>query len=92
MAPWRAPLEPAWVGKKVSERQVLLAFGTALRARRNALGISQEELAFRSGVHRTFVSELERGVKNPSLTTIARLALALGSTRWAIVKAAEDAE
>ena len=35
---------------------------------------SQEELAFESGVHRTYISGLERGVRNPTITIVARLA------------------
>ena len=53
------------------------AFGRALRLRRERQGLSQEELGFASEIHRTYISELERGLKNPSLTTIARLAAAL---------------
>ncbi len=52
-------------------------FGRAIRARRQAAGISQETLADHAGVHRTYVSMLERGVGNPSLTVIAALAGAL---------------
>lgn len=45
---------------------------------RKAQGLSQEELAHRSGVDRTFVSGVERCVRNPSLTTIGRIASGLG--------------
>lgn len=49
-----------------------------MRAARQASGISQEELAHRAGLHRTFISQLERGVKSPTLTTMDRVAGALG--------------
>lgn len=52
-------------------------FGEALKARRMALGISQEELAFRAGVDRTFVSRIERGIRQPTITTIFLLSQAL---------------
>lgn len=52
-------------------------FGTVLRARRLALALSQEELAFRAEIDRTFVSMLERGLRMPSLGTILSLARAL---------------
>src|SRR3979409_242689 len=52
-------------------------FGTAVRARRKRLGISQEELAGRAGLHRTYVSDIERGARNPSLESIDKLARAL---------------
>ena len=35
---------------------------------------SQEELAFESGIHRTYISGLERGVRNPTITIVAKLA------------------
>ena len=53
------------------------AFGQRLKAKRSGEGISQEELADRSGLHRTYVSQLERGLKSPSLGTIEALAVAL---------------
>ncbi len=46
------------------------------RIRRNR-GWSQEELAFNSGLHRTYISGIERGIRNPTLTVLARLANAL---------------
>lgn len=41
------------------------------------LGISQEELAFRSGLHRTYISDVERGFRNVSLENIQNIANAL---------------
>lgn len=52
-------------------------FGLAVRRRREAAGVSQEDLAFEAGIHRTYVSMLERGEANPSLDVIERLAGAL---------------
>jgi two-component system response regulator len=54
-----------------------LLLGNAIKEQRNALGISQEELAARAGLHRTYVSEVERGERNPSITSIEKLAQAL---------------
>jgi len=51
--------------------------GTAIRAKRNDLGISQEELADRAGLHRTYISDIERGARNLSLESIDKLATAL---------------
>lgn len=53
---------------------LLQAFAAEIKARRAALGVSQEGLAFASGVTRTFVAKLELGQTSPSLTTIFRLA------------------
>lgn len=63
--------------QKLSENHIQTAFGQALRDERTSQGISQEELGFRSEVHRTYISELERGIKSPSLGTITRLSNAL---------------
>ena len=51
--------------------------GMAIKTQRASLGISQEELAHRAGLHRTYVSDLERGVRNPSVDSIEKLACAL---------------
>ena len=53
-------------------------FGDRLRALRLEAGISQEELADRSGLHRTYVSSVERGQRNIALANIHSLADALG--------------
>lgn len=42
-----------------------------------SLGMSQEELAFESGIHRTYISGVERGVRNPTVMVVERLAKAL---------------
>mgnify|MGYP001335439110 CR=1 FL=1 len=64
-------------------------FGPALRKARTECGLSQEELAFRSEVHRTYISEIERGVKNPSLLTVERLAHAMKIKVSTLIKQAE---
>ncbi len=53
-------------------------FGQILRELRAERGLSQEELGFESDYHRTYISQLERGQKNPSLKAVFRLADALG--------------
>lgn len=53
-------------------------FGRRVRALRTERGISQEDLAHRAGVHRTYVSDLERGNRNVGLDNIHALAEALG--------------
>jgi CheY-like chemotaxis protein/DNA-binding XRE family transcriptional regulator len=61
------------VGKPDVKKQ----FGAAVRFHRDQLGISQEELAGRAGLHRTYISDVERGARNVSLESIHRLAAAL---------------
>lgn len=53
-------------------------FGQILRKVRRERGLSQEELGFEANYHRTYISQLERGQKNPSLKAVFRLAQALG--------------
>lgn len=60
--------------RKIDVKKV---FGAAVRVWRNQLGISQEELAERADLHRTYVSDVERGSRNVSLENIERLARAL---------------
>lgn len=52
--------------------------GRNIRTARTANGWSQEELADRSTLHRTYISQLERGVKNATLIAIEKVAIALG--------------
>jgi transcriptional regulator with XRE-family HTH domain len=52
-------------------------FGAAVRRLREQAGISQEELADRCGLHRTYVGSVERGERNVSLDNVVRLAKAL---------------
>jgi transcriptional regulator with XRE-family HTH domain len=51
--------------------------GANVRSFRERLGVSQEELAFRANLHRTYVSGVERGVRNPTVVIVGRLANAL---------------
>ena len=55
-------------------------FGERVRELRLARGLSQEELAFKSGIHRTYLGSIERGERNPSLKNIAAIAESLGVT------------
>lgn len=64
-------------------------FGNVLRRRRAALNVSQEELAFRAGVDRTFVSRLERGIRQPTITTLIGLGLALEISAAELVRETE---
>ena len=56
---------------------LLLGLGNVLREARTESRVSQEELGLRTGVHRNYIGGIERGERNPSVTTIATLAEAL---------------
>lgn len=67
------------------------AFGLAVRRRRERLGMSQEAFAAQAGVHRTYISSIERGKVQVSIGIAHRLAQALGvplSTLWRDVERA----
>ena len=56
---------------------IKIQLGRNLRSWRIQRGLSQEDLSQISGIHRTYISGLERGVRNPSISIVAQLANAL---------------
>lgn len=66
-------------------------FGEVIRKAREDRSISQEALADLAGLHRTYISLLERGLRNPSLTVITKLAGALGTSSSILIAALESA-
>jgi transcriptional regulator with XRE-family HTH domain len=60
-----------------NELNIKQRFGKAVRRRRREMDLSQEQLAEHAGLHRTYISNLERGELNPSLETIERITNAL---------------
>ena len=60
-------------------------FGRIVRRRRQHTGVSQEALAEEAGLHRTYISLLERGLRNPSLTVVSKLARALETSMTSLV-------
>ncbi len=66
--------------------------GHNLRALRKALGLSQERFALEYDIDRTYVSGIERGKRNPTVTVLGRLADALGvDIHELLLPVAEDA-
>jgi transcriptional regulator with XRE-family HTH domain len=63
-----------------SKQKILRALGHLVKQRRTALGISQEELGMRANLDRTYISGVERGLRNPSITALTSLASGLGIT------------
>ena len=55
----------------------IVAFGAHIRGVRQQLGLSQEEVAHRAGIHVTYLSGIERGKRNPSLKNLRRISRAL---------------
>jgi transcriptional regulator with XRE-family HTH domain len=67
-------------------RTIVAAFARRLRETRAASGLTQERLALRSGLHRTEISKLDRGMTDPRLSTIVRLARGLDVPTSALVE------
>ena len=57
---------------------VVKSFGEKVRLYRGKFGITQEELGFKSGLDRTYISGIERGIRNPSITSASKIVEALG--------------
>lgn len=69
--------------------QWLEAVGRAIRELRERTDLSQEALGYESGLHRTYVSDVERGQRNPTVWTLVRLAETLGTEPSEILRRAE---
>jgi len=76
------------VGKSVGSHE--LPFGAALRRVRRAAGLSQEQLGLEAGVQRNFISLIELGQNQPTITTISKLAWALGMRASELIAEAES--
>jgi len=68
------------------KREILVKFGKKVRQERLKLGLSQEKLAIRAGVHRTYVGMIERAEKNITLTNIEKISKALGISSDQLIK------
>ena len=66
------------------------AFGQVLRQARQAAGMTQEQLSLESGVQRNFISLIELGQNQPTITTVFKLAQALGCLPSVMVASAEE--
>lgn len=73
-------------GAKASSEALL---GKEIARLRKRIGLSQEELGFRAEVHRTYISQLERGLKSPTLSVILKLSRALKASAGKLVATVE---
>jgi transcriptional regulator with XRE-family HTH domain len=72
---WRMP-----ISSPNAKDPALIAFGAAVRNERARKGISQEELAHRSGIDRSYLGAIERGEQNSGLLHVVRICASLGVT------------
>ena len=73
----------------MGRESVSAVFARVLRRERETQGLSQEALAHRAGVHRTYVGLIERGLRKPTIEVGYALARALGTSLSELVKEAE---
>jgi transcriptional regulator with XRE-family HTH domain len=66
--------------------------GDAIRIRREELKLSQEKLAFECDLHRTYISQLERGLKSPTVRTLSLIAEALKITSDELLRMAREGD
>lgn len=67
-------------------KKILEKFGQKVKAERNKQGLSQEELASKAGVHRTYIGMIERAEKNITLKNIEKISHALGVSIAALLE------
>jgi len=76
----------------MGKTNIKIVFGNSVKFWREQLGLTQTELAARTGLQRTYISDVERGGRNLSLESIERFAAALQVTIPALFKAVEPAD
>jgi ribosome-binding protein aMBF1 (putative translation factor) len=76
----RPAKESNMAAQSTNESKIKQRFGKAVRRRRRELDLSQEALAERADVHRTYIANIERGELNPSLENVEKIAKALEMT------------
>lgn len=69
---------------------VLIALGQNVRKRREAFGLTQEALSDKAGLDQTYISGIERGLRNPGVINIAKLAKALEISMAEICKGVDE--
>jgi transcriptional regulator with XRE-family HTH domain len=71
-------------------KSILQQFGNKVRKERARVGISQESLGEKAGLHRTYIGMIERAEKNITLLNIAKIAEALGVTVSSLLEGEDD--
>jgi transcriptional regulator with XRE-family HTH domain len=75
---------------RMDSTNISQVFGEVLRRYRSDRGITQEELAFQAGVDRTFIYRMERGIRQPTITTLLGMSRALGVSAVDLVRDTEE--
>ena len=77
---------------EVNKTTLQKAFGSLIRRRRNEAGLTQEKLADEAGIHRTYISLLERGQRAATIEVLRRLAKGLKTTMTVLIAELEGVE
>jgi len=77
------------MGTRGSEISPEALLGKEIARLRKRIGLSQEELGFRAEIHRTYISQLERGLKSPTLNMLLKLSRALKASASRLVATVE---
>jgi transcriptional regulator with XRE-family HTH domain len=77
------------ISSRHADDPALVALGAAIRRCRRAQGVSQEELAHRSAIDRSYMSSIERGSQNPGILSLLRVAHAMDMTMTELMAEAE---
>lgn len=72
--------------KPIKRQPAKILFGIRLRLAREAMELSQELLAEKAGLHRTYIGQVERGERNISVDSMERLAEAVGLHLWDMLR------
>lgn len=73
-------------------KHIKVKFGLAVRHLRHRQRLTQKELAHRAFLHRTYLTDIERGIRNPSLEVVEKLAIGLGMSLSELLRYAEIAK
>lgn len=79
----------AQMSDSASHQSVRIALAEQIRTLRVRSGMSQEDLAFKCDLHRTYISQIERRQKSPTIDSLERIAAALQTTPSTLLKLAE---
>jgi len=82
--------EPLFQRTEEHKKQIQHTLGSAIRKRRQELELTQEGVAARAALHVSYVAQLERGERNPSLLIICALATALECEPWELLRPPDD--
>ena len=75
---------------EIKHEAMLSHLGFAVYERRLSSGMSQQDLADKTGLHRTYISDIERGTRNFTVSTLGRIAYALDTTASKLFRLAES--